>query len=206
MMLFYPECIICNQIKFSKSVFCKFCLKKLECVKLKKRKVFGINHYSLFTWTEENDSFIRPLIYFLKGKSPYFFKDLSTLFKPLNLVENQTLISPPSSTKRQYSQAESLSIEISKLFGGLSVYSIEASKGFNTPKKRLKKKQRFRSLKISGKVREFKNGWVFVDDVLVSGSTLKSLIEIYGLPQAALTLVYRPVFGEEENYEELTDF
>jgi len=198
------ECVVCGQVKIRRGALCSFCLKKISpFLKIREKEIFGVRHFYLLRWGEEEDAFIRPLIYYLKGKRESHFTEWASLFKNVNEIEGKILVCPPASQKGSSNQAESFSRALSKLFPSASVLSLEAKKGVNQEKKSLTKDQRFKKNWPKNRyIKRLKdNKWIFVDDVLASGSTLKSLIETRGLPDAVLTLIYRPLIGEDEDDE-----
>ncbi len=196
------ECLVCKQIKFNSRNLCLFCNKKINRnLKIKAKQVFGVNHYYLFEWNDKNENFIKPLIYSLKGKNEKWFVEWATFFLKAPLKSNDSFIVPGASKNRAFNHARSFAFCIAQLFSLSGVSLLEAPRSLRGPQKRLNREERIGPRVGQTGFLEANKPWIFVDDILVSGGTLKSLIEIYGLPKLVLTLIYKPLFGEENDDE-----
>lgn len=192
------ECVVCSQIKFTKSSLCKFCWKKFlaqrEVLKVKHYSVERIPHFYLLNWSESSDSFVRPLIYHLKGRGPNHFEEWAMFFVELSdILQGCQIFAPCSSGKYQKNQALSFGQSFAKLC------SLPGVKEVGTRKERVKEMKSLNLIDRRRKVLEEEPTvraccpWIFIDDILVTGSTLDSLRYQLGDPSFIVTLFYRPL-------------
>ena len=193
-------CILCSWFVFEKSsLLCKFCESKLchLIAEPKMRMQGSVEHHYIFNWNSQNDLLCRRLIYYLKEKPESFFNMFAIRYKYLNLIDKTVFACPHSNRKMNH--AQSLSQAISKLFKGSSVYEVETVIDTDMPQKRLKRKERMEKLKRKIYPSAPISNWVFVDDVLVTGSTYYTLYESIGRkPQVILTLFYKELVMEDK--------
>ena len=193
-------CILCSWIiTENESIFCNFCERKLEAlIKQPKARMQGkVKHYYLFKWGSSNDQLCRRLIYHLKEKPEAFFRFFGKRYNHLKLLDKTVFICPFS--KRKMNHAKSFASTLMKLYLDSSVYEVEAASEAIQPQKRLKRKDRLQKLK--GKIYPSLpiSNWVFVDDVLVTGSTYYSIYESVGRkPQALFTIFYKELTFEND--------
>ena len=197
-------CFLCSSLIIEKnSLFCRFCKSKLNpfIKKPKSRMQGSVRHHYLFSWNSQNDLLCRSIVYFLKEKPETFFSYFSKNYKYLKLLNKTAFICPHSN--RRINHAKSLAESFSKLFESSSVYEVESVTDDSSPQKTLKKRERMERLKRKIYPSQPISEWVFVDDVLVTGSTYYTLYESIGRkPQAIFTLFYKELACEDHNAEE----
>lgn len=164
----------------------------------------GVKHYYLLEWNKNSDLACRSLIYFLKNKPPVFFTDLGKHFKhDFAKLRQGAAVIPSCSDQSKVNHADSLAQALMKLnlvSGVLKVGMIKESS--IDQQKRKTKLERLKSNKVDLKGFGYAKDWIFVDDVLVSGGTFKSIFEsMFTKPQAIFTLLYKPRLKNKGFYD-----
>lgn len=193
-------CVVCEALNFRKGLLCGVCDTRvdLRVAPYSLRLEGGVRHYYLFEWTKESDLFCRRLVYFLKNKRKSQFIEWSSYF-PVRLRggEARASVVPASSTRGVVNHAKEFAESLEKLLGLTCV--IEVGGNRNGPQKQKTRLERLRGpVEGLGRVR-LDEGWIFIDDVFVTGGTYNKVKSVVGKPpDIILTLFYRPMIIEEE--------
>jgi len=200
-------CIVCMAPHLRmQSLFCSYCMRKIfaKPVKLKERCHQGVKHFYLFDWNSESDLASRSVIYFLKNRPASFFEEFLNYVYCFD-VSNELIsaVVPSCSQEKVVNHAESLAKAMKKQKMISCVYTAKMRKKVGVvEQKRKSKVERLKSNTFD--VTGFKclKSWIFVDDVLVSGGTFKSISEVmFTNPKAIFTLFYRPQLKNRGFYD-----
>jgi predicted amidophosphoribosyltransferase len=208
----FRVCIRCGGFVFSGTpLYCEFCDANLQRWRLNELQVpseqkFPV--YALYAWTILSDSFVRPLVYALKGgRCREQFGILARDFSfRMNLSESPlVLVVPPRKVRSQQDHALAWARSIARIWQ-VEVWDCLAYPDGETPDSQKKKSVTSRS------EREFcpvKNAnlppqarVVFVDDVLTTGSTARAAFKALGSPKGfeVWAIVWRPKLATQEPF------
>lgn len=200
-------CVVCMAPHIRPhSVLCKFCFNKIfpSDFKLKMRSEQGIPHYYLFEWNKKSDLACRSLIYFYKNKPTVFFEDSAFLFEVLkDVLSEGPGIVPSCSEEFKINHAQSFGEALVKQKMISRVLVAGSSEGVRLRQQKKKTRfERLKSNKVDVEMFRCVKRWIFVDDVLVSGGTFKSIFEsMFTKPQAVFTLFYKPRLQNKGFYD-----
>lgn len=202
------SCAICHSIRPPISLVCDRCAEKLDvCFNRQnelKQPGYPFPVYSLITWTDENDHLVRPLLHGFKGGWPIgatekWMELLSHLRSGHDRVDFPRFVFPPPSKSGSKDHSWLLanllasSWERSKPICLSRVGNDSASEKQKTKSAAERTRRRFASIE-SEKITYPEATWVFVDDVITTGSTAMAAYMALGDPDRfeAWTLACRP--------------
>lgn len=191
-------CVVCDSFKKNyKEALCSFCQKKVEekIPLIHKRYQNGRPHYYLFRWSKESEHFCRRLIYFLKNSPEGHFGEWAKFFYHLQVdTGGEQAITPKSSKTLKNNHGASFAKALMKQNIFLSVLEVDVGNKGGKEQKQKTRKERRQRLEQRQKSFNLKENWIFVDDILVTGSTYDICAKACGKEAKALiTLFYRPV-------------
>jgi predicted amidophosphoribosyltransferase len=199
-------CARCRSLRPPIHIFCEECweiLNEIENTENDLRQAhYSFAVYSLYTWSDEFDFMIRPLIYALKGgviHEPWVLFATRFLYLRsqlgLDWTSNSQIVIAPRKNKKDHAfyWARSLSEQ-----SQIQVLDCLQSEGPLVRQKSLSfAKRQDRSFVSRGLERHPETKFIFVDDTITSGGTAQAVFEAIGCPQdfEVWTLVSKPRFG-----------
>ena len=200
-------CAKCRSFHGPICVFCKECWRALFDLKNSQCDLKQVNYpfkvYSLFTWYDEYDKFIRPLVYSLKGGLIYepweWLANWFLFARQLEeFSEDLVLITPPQKTRRDHALlwAQAFSCQLRAPI--LSCLEEGTSTGQQKSLTRFGRFSREYLLKGDFSIESFQNKKVvLVDDTITSGGTAQAVFIAIGEPSSfeVWTLASRPRHG-----------
>lgn len=208
------SCAVCSSSLPPIDLVCDGCWNKLAQIRNRGAELLQNGYpfpvYALFTWTEENESLIKPFIYgFKNGFAVSAANDLAIEFlternecahsRGETLARNRVLIQPPSDG---FDHGELWTKALSER--ALSPVWPVLAQGSNVESGRQKRLDRVRRAERRFEIREqIAGSWplgtesgslIFCDDVVTTGSTAMAAFMALGDPEAfeVWTLVARP--------------
>lgn len=194
-------CARCKSLRSPICIFCKDCWERLFEIQNRDllQPFYSFPVYSLFTWSDENDHLIRPLIYALKSgliQRPWLDFANDFLFLRGSIQNDILLALPPRKNKRDHAfyWAEALSNQMqSEIFDALKV---EGEAVFQKSLS-LRERQKRKFIVNDGAEFNSKLSVIFVDDTITSGGTAQAVFEALDCPERfeVWTLVSKPRRG-----------
>jgi predicted amidophosphoribosyltransferase len=194
-------CARCRSLRGPIQLFCRSCWELAGEFRNDERSLqqtaYALKVYSLYTWYDQFDSVIRPLIYGLKGgliQKPWehFAQDL--IFKRNLLGRNaaEAIVLPPRQNKRDHAWFWAKAIGE---FLNIPVLDCLESEDRTQKRLSLNLRKNRQMNRIGPDINQLK--LIFVDDTITSGATARAAYEALGSPEnfEVWTLVARPRHG-----------
>ena len=204
MLSFFRSCLFCESVWVKKDLVCSFCWKKIgEHQSLSvPQALYPFKLYRLWFWNEESDFFLRKLMQALKGG--YGFRALYPWTKKLSLklLEESTgfdkkakplifIPSPPINLDERDHAWCLASALVSQTGGKRRDLLMREAK--ETRPQKLKTKWQRKNLSLKLKNSSWKpssnNSYIFVDDIITTGSTAQAAFKALKSPKSFVVCV-----------------
>jgi predicted amidophosphoribosyltransferase len=214
LLSFLRSCAVCSSALPPIDLLCLNCWQKAEEFFKKEENVLRHGYpfavYSLVNWKGENDVFFRKMIFGLK--KGYSLSASQSLFSRLAFarhwpIENghPIFVHPPSSSGRP-DHAAVMAVQLAHLWGGYPLglawdqeHQLESSQRGKSAVQR--GQRRFAETDLA-RFTEPEIHWVFVDDVITTGSTAMAAYMALGCPEKfeVWTLACRPKLAVKDDF------
>jgi predicted amidophosphoribosyltransferase len=209
-LIFLRHCAICGKPGLQTPVVCHTCLFQLSLCANRGGQMeqpgYPFPVYSLWTWSDELDQLLRPLIYALKGGHCFaatlsLLEKLSFERRSIGPGENPVFVPPPRERGYEADHGWLIATHLANIWRA-SVWDELVRRGIKSKARGRRQKLRGAQERAElcfgtkGGLKELQNfdSIIFTDDVITSGATARAAYEALGRPNSfeVWTLVCRP--------------